>query len=391
MIEGTNFGEEEGAGGLADFPDVESFVAANNITDKYTCTVLKWDGDAGEWSHCDSFQDRTPSPAEAVRLYNVGRIKWKFVFLEKDPVTGRRPPAKEYSMSIHGVKWETMHEEYLAGVEETRIIKLRKRLEKQRVENQILGVNSSSPTEAPGKAEERMLNQMSTFASIMKPKGDDNGMMMMLFKIMGDNAALQQKSSDNMMQMMMQNSQNQMSLVMTLMQGQNKSPEILPLFNQIVGMVTTSMKLKDGMNPPQEQDRLTSILEFAKEVLPAAFKMLSPMPKAVRKMAVQGITKDSQEFQDLKSNPELLAGALKVWDKAYGREAVDELLEAASIPRPLSSKVPPPVVQDVIDDEDEDEDDYEGFQNTRVLNGHEREDIIVGETPPSGESEVPLS
>lgn len=342
MIDGNLSAENEA---LEEYADIESFVDAHSLSDKYTCSIFMWDMDSGTWAFCDQYQAKVPPVREVVRLFGVGKFRWKFDRKEKDPVSGRKLPPLEYELSVKGPHWDELHREYRAQLQAEKLKKMRDRMEEQRQEQMYLGVGG--PVANP---DDMLLKSVGILKGIMPPPvQQDNTFMMAFMKQLADSNNAAQQNMQNFMAMMMQGSNNQSQMTMGIIQalmakGNGDNPvmsTIMPLMNGMIGMVQKTLELKNDAAGEPEPDRLTTILEFGKEVLPAALQILGGVPKPMKKMvaetAINAKPENKAKFQSLKEDPELLAETLKVWDRDYGPHKIDELLESAGLKRPDST------------------------------------------------------
>ncbi len=350
MIEGSSAQDEIGL--EEDHPDIQSFVEGYQLKSKYRCSIFQWDSDNSDWAFMDQFKARTPGPEEVAKLFGPGRVKWKFERDEKDQVTGRKLPALEYEMILKGPKWEELHEDFKAEQNEKRLKKFRDRLEKQRLENMVMGNlgGTGTPGETPAQAQKAVAENLVMLKALVPTPGESN-MLPLIMKMMTDSAAAQAQNTNALMQMMMQAQQANTQMMVALLNGKNQAPSfnpmetMMPMMGNMLNFFQKTMELKKDMDEPGP-DTLTTILEFAKEVLPAALNMLSRVPKGSRAAVVRPIVAGNEHFQSLKNDPELLAEAVKAWDKEYGAEKVDELLDAAGLVRPASTVADAAVVEE---------------------------------------------
>lgn len=340
MIEGTDTFEDEV--NLQDYPDVESFVEHHQLKDKFRCSVFKEDD--GELSFQQVFPNRMPPAAEVVKLFGAGKIKWVVAFEDKDPVTQRRRKPLEFTMKCVGPHWDEIHEEYRQQKQEEALKKYKARMDKMRTENLYGGVGAGGMLQLPKDPDEmetKFLKQMGMLKALSGNDGaKDNTFMLGFLKMMSDASTAAQQNMQNFMQMMMQMNMQQAQMTMGLLtkgQGSNPMEFMMPLMTNMLNFTQKTMEIKKDMENDPEPDRLTTILEFAKEVLPAAFAMLSRVPAPMRGPMVKAATSGNKDFDALKNDPELLAKALGEWDKVYGPEKVDELLKHADIQRPAST------------------------------------------------------
>lgn len=336
MITPDTFPQE----GMTEYADIESFVDAYGVSGKYKCSVHQWDDATSDWAFCKTFNSKVPTPEEVARFFGPALTRWTFIREEPDPVTGKRQPKLEYKMQLKGPHWEQLHQEYKEQMEAERFKKLREKLEKQRVESMYMGGLSGMTPQDPQAAQDSLLKTIGAVKGLMPQQGD--GMLIAVMKMISDQAAQQQQNSQNFMQIMMtaMNNQTQMTMGMmtALLNGNRDKNDPMEMMKMTTGIVRDFVQLKaEATASPAEPDRLGEILDFAKEVLPAAFQMLSKTPKPFRRVAVQKVVKGNPMFAELKDNPELLAGALNEWDKVYGPEQMDEMLRCAGLSRPAST------------------------------------------------------
>lgn len=321
---------------VSDFPDVEAFVEGYGLREKYRCTVFKYDTESGDWAMCEQFVARAPKAEEVVQKNGTGRFMWKFNFDEPDPVTKRRKKPLEYQMVIKGQKWEDLHDDWKHQQQAAKMARYKQHLEKVRAENMMMGGLGGVGAD-PDKAEEKIVKQLAMLRSLMPAQmAPGESMLPLVLKMMTDSSERSQVESRNMMTMFMNMQAQTTQMMMSLLTNRPVGPDPMAMFNNIATMFQKTMEIKTDMNPA-EPDRLQTILEFAKEVLPAAFNMLGRMPASVRKQVVEPMVNGNPNFTALKDNPELLAQALNEWDRIYTPEKVDELLEAANLQRPAST------------------------------------------------------
>lgn len=343
MIEGTLAGDDTDVG---EYPDIDSFVAGHGIAEKYLCSIYIWDPESSDWAYCDQFKGRCPNVEEVVRMFGTGRLKWKFTFEDKDPITQRRKKPIEHEMIVKGEKWKAIHDNYRREMNAERIKKYREKLEEQRQENLIMGGMDASGGVSAAEAQEGLVKQLALLKTLMPvPSGNDNTMMLAMMKMQSDAATTAQQNQQNFMQLMMTMMNNSSQTMAGLMGSLLNRPALPPgpdpmmMFNNVATMFQKTMEIKTDMNDPGTTT-LQTILDFGKEVLPAAFSMLGRIPKSLHSTvgpAVVSAPEYKDKFEALKNDPELLAGAINEWDKLYTPEKVDELLHAANLKRPEST------------------------------------------------------
>jgi hypothetical protein len=341
MIEGTLAGEDTDVG---EYPDIESFVAGHGISEKYLCSIYAWDPESSDWAYCDQFKGRCPNVEEVVRMFGTGRLKWKFTFEEKDPITQRRKKPIEHEMIVKGEKWKMIHDNYRREMNAERLKKYREKLEEQRQENLIMGGMDGGGGLSPADAQEGVVKQLALLKTLMPAQGGNDALMVAMMKMQSDAAAAAQVASNQNMQLMMTMMNNSSQMMASVLSGVMNRPapaqaDPMQMFSNVATMFQKTMEIKSDMNDPGTTT-LQTILEFGKEVLPAAFSMLGRIPKSLHSTvgpAVVAAPEYKAKFETLKNDPELLAAAVSEWDKVYTPEKVDELLNAANLKRPEST------------------------------------------------------
>lgn len=301
-------------------PDIDTFANENGFTNDYRCTVQKWSDNYSKWALCRAYHNKTPNVDEIGQQFGTGQYRWIWATSELDDVTQTRKPAKFIEQVIEGEHWDNLHAEYAAEQEEITLERMRKQLEKRNMRQSIRG----------GQGGGSMLEMLREAKGLGLLGGDKQNDSTLFFQMMQE----QSKQTQTMMIAMMQmvgGANKGMDLMQVMELLEKRDEKTLKLTEKI-------MDMKSDAEAPEESN-FDKIMSMLAQFVPAAMAMFSRLPDAAtRREVAQEQLKGSKEGAELlttlKENPEMIAKAAEQWDKQYGKEKVDELLDAVGLKRP---------------------------------------------------------
>lgn len=311
-------------------PDVTEFLNNIGIAEKqYVCTIKKapLEGSATKTFLPGNYKGCYPEIEDIGKRFGPGQYFYVFAWTNKDANGKMAKSMKEYKIYL-GSEWDDIHDEHMAEVwakKEKNLIKTAHQKKLRDAARGILPDENHAPASDPI---EDMRKTMGVLKDLGVPIGgavpaahnnSDSMTMMMAFM------QLQQKSSENSMTMMVQ----MMGMMMSSNKPQSNGDMMTEMFSLFKGMVN----MKELMNP-EKQTMVDRLFTLAESAMPAIMQIASK-PAAQRAAdPLVGMVKNSEDFQNIKNDPEALAEMIRKWDDAHGFEKTNIILETVGLRRP---------------------------------------------------------
>lgn len=318
-------------------PDVTEFLNNIGIAEKqYVCTIKKapLEGSATKTFLPGNYKGCYPEIEDVGKRFGPGQYFYVFAWTNKDTNGKMVKSMKEYKIYL-GSEWDDIHDEHMAEVWAKKEKNLIKTAHQKKLRDAARGIfpdESKTPDKDP-------IDEMRKTMGVLKdlgvpiggqgqvPTTNNNDSMTMMMAFM----QIQQKSSENSMNLMVQ----MMGMMMANNKPQNNNEMMTEVFSMFKGMVD----MKEILNP-EKQTMVDRLFTLAESAMPAIMQIASK-PQAQR-MAdpLVGMVKNSEDFNNIKSDPELLKEMIRKWDDAHGVEKTNIILETVGLRRPGSPNSP---------------------------------------------------
>lgn len=318
-------------------PDVTEFLNNIGIAEKqYVCTIKKapLEGSATKTFLPGNYKGCYPEIEDIGKRFGPGQYFYVFAWTNTDAAGKSKKSMKEYKIYL-GSEWDDIHDDHMAELwakKEKNIVKMAQQKKLRDAARGILPDDSKTPDKDP-------IDEMRKTMGVLKdlgvpiggnqnlPQTNNDSSMTMMMAFM----QLQQKSSENSMTMMVQ----MMGMMMSNNKPQSNGDMMSEMFSMFKGMVN----MKEILNP-EKQTMVDRLFTLAESAMPAIMAIAAKPREQRAADPLVGMVKNSEDFNNIKNDPEALKEMIRKWDDAHGYEKTNIILETVGLRRP-GSPIPP--------------------------------------------------
>jgi hypothetical protein len=312
-------------------PDIQDWMDENNISEKkYTVAIKKRPLGGGGIGTTMPYAEKNKMPSTDFigTHYGPGSYKICVSFTVPNPETGKHSRInKEHSLNL-GEEWEDSYNDYWAEKYQEKERRNESVEQKTRMKNAYKGVNN-----APKHADslETIKNSLGVLKDLGVPIGgvkNDSGSDMQIFQMM-------QAANDTTMKMMMA-MQGQMMGVVTALLSNNKPQDSNDMFKEILGMVHSTVDLKNALNP-EKKGALDKIMEMLEVVLPSFLEIHKQ--KGMDALKRDPMVKMAKENSTIKGMTTVdLEYMINTMDEKHGEDDTDTVLSSLGFERTVDTQ-----------------------------------------------------
>lgn len=337
-----------------DMPDdIRALFDSEGLFDKqYSCMLKELPGgmDDGNDFYLASFRRTYPTIEYLTNNYGPGTYKLVFHWRGIEDETGKQKQKSDTHIMRVSEKTRHIFKEFQRQQKITQLKQQREdvhnaRLEKE-LEDDLSGVQGADG-DSKQSAKEYLRELVDTtrelglsknssidWAEILKGLAP---LALPLFTLMQNNRQAERDRADRQMQMlitMMTGNNNQMLELAKAQSGQGSGTEIM---KEMTSMIMSSLDLKGALEGQKETvaDKIFSMIESVAPTLlqvasqPRAMQQVNPMVGATRQFM-----QSDPAFQQMNSDPEVLAEVVRKCDAHFGWEQTDSILLVSEKTRP---------------------------------------------------------
>ena len=327
--------------------EIRDFLVSNNIGKKYQC-MIKEVIPGGKPGVLETFNNTHPEVDEIGKRWGPGDYLIVFSWIEGVPGGGRQKKMKELNLAFPERAWRSIHEDFLGERSRERKKQKERELETAKQDAEIeaarkgFGKGNVDPVAA---LKDALATAKSLGIEMGGSKLDLQGIAAMVTAVVPLLKALGvvggEKGGDSMSQVVQaMQAQNALLLkaILDARPGGGGSDPMALQMNKILdmtmGAMGKAMEFQDMLRPQEKESLVDKIYGLVEKFLPSVLELAKVSKQEREKNLIYQIASGSSEIEKARKYPDVALALVEKWDKFYGFQTTNQILEVAGIPRP---------------------------------------------------------